>query len=68
MEGNGFSKKEYTFECFEIHDIIKCYQSIRNIVQTAEEGEDQIRYAKSQSFAGPSMFQKLKGSLSPVKQ
>jgi hypothetical protein len=45
--GQGFKKKEDTFECFEIHDIIKCYQSIRNIVQAAEEGDDNIRYQKS---------------------
>ena len=31
-EGGGFKKKEDLFECFEIHDIIKCYNSIRNIV------------------------------------
>ena len=46
-DGNGFRKKEETFECFEIYDIIKCYQNIRNIVQTAEVGDDAIRYQKS---------------------
>ena len=46
-DGNGFKKKEETFECFEIHDIIKCYHSIRNIVQTVEMGDDAIRYQKS---------------------
>jgi hypothetical protein len=47
MDGNNFKKKEDVFECFEIHDIIKCYQNIRNMVQAAELNDEGGRYQKS---------------------
>ncbi len=35
-DGNGFSKKSETFECFEVHDIIKVFTSIRNLIETQQ--------------------------------
>jgi hypothetical protein len=69
-ESSGFKKVTEAYDCFEIPDLIKCYHSIRNIVQSAAFEEPQKQ--KAQSFMGTQMFQKLKpaqeGASPPVKK
>lgn len=38
-DGNGFTKRNETYECFEIADIVKAFGSIRTIVEGAAEKE-----------------------------
>jgi hypothetical protein len=67
----GFQKKTELFECFEIGDIVKVFQSIRTIVESAinaEEGQGAAR-GVSKSFVGTQMFMKSQSTsqLSPIK-
>lgn len=52
-KGTTFTKKTATFECFEVGEIIKTFQSIRTIVET--QGGTR---AESRSFTGTQMFSK----------
>lgn len=53
-KGTAFTKKTVTFECFEVAEIIKTFQSIRTIVETQGGGSR----AESRSFTGTQMFSK----------
>lgn len=39
-DGNGFSKKNDTFDCFEIADILKVFSSVRTIVENAVSAQE----------------------------
>jgi hypothetical protein len=74
-DGNGFSKKTETFDCFEIQAIIKTYSSVKNIVESAAlRGADSMSGGGtgtvSKSFAGTAMFSRSKSTvhISPVRQ
>jgi hypothetical protein len=53
-KGTAFTKKTATFECFEVAEIIKTFQSIRTIVET-QGGSSR---GESRSFTGTQMFSK----------
>ena len=66
-DGNGFTKKNETYECFEIADITKAFKSIRTLVESAvEKGGSAAEMRQSKSFMGSAQFSKMK-TLSPVK-
>lgn len=70
-DGSGFSKHSDLYECFEIEDVVKVFQSIRTVSETASSAgaEEAGARGASKSFVGTQMFMKSQSTsqLSPVK-